>query len=449
MSQSSPLTPAPLVGETMVYRPLSALALASVLLAILYVVLLAVTAVVALLQAGPVFLPTWSLLVPVAAVALGLAAQWRIRSAEGTLAGVSLARWGLWLGLLAGLGYGTYYFVTGWAIQQQANDFLMKVGEDSGFFPHLLKAGKSNDPGELNRAFLLATPYGRRVGSNPDDLRKMEIEYNQPKGKQGRGELDIFRGQELVELTLEAGREGKTVEPLGVQEWSYENGRYHVARVYRVSTREMQVDILVPVAAEVDKLAGGRKWYIEGNKVQMVTSPQLTPLGEAMRRLRESAALEAKKWTEGAQPQSARVPQDETPWKEPKGLLVIADEGHSEDQIRQQAQTDVTAVLRGKVAGPYRPSLVKSLLCPWREEDGHIRLWLPFTLPLHVPGGVQYGFVGEGTLTLQSRDRLDPLHLTGTSPWDVIALRLERIRPHPHAAQMMQMIKASGGPSEP
>jgi hypothetical protein len=450
MSQSPSLTPAPPASDALVYRPLSALALASVLVSALYALLVLVIAVVAVIQAGPMFLPTWTLLAPAVGVVLALAGQWRIRRAEGTLAGMPLTRWGLWLGLLGGLGYGTYYFFTGLAIQQQANDFLMKEGEDSGFFPRLLKAGKTGDPGELNRAFLLTKPYGARLGSNPDDLLKMELAFNQPQGKLGRGELDVFRDRELIEIMLEAGREGQTVEPLGVRDWAYENGKYHVSRAYRLTTREMQVDVVVPVSAEVDKVASSRKWYVNGGKVEMAAPPQLTPLGQAMQGLRQSAGMAAKKWAEDDKRDPAHLTVDKTAWKEPKGLLVVPDETHSEETIREQAQADLETVLRGKAMKYFAPSLTKQIQCPWQQQDGHLLMRMTFTMPIHLPGSSAPGFTGEGTLYVQSRDRLDPLQVTRDPQWDVIAIRLERIHPLSAATRQMmgkqlQQMRGPGG----
>src|SRR3954467_804126 len=130
-----PSTPQP--GE-LAYRPISALALAGFILGLLFAGMVVVSTLVGLVQGLPVFLPGWALGLALAAAVICCLAQYRIQSAEGTLAGLVLARWGLWLSVLLGVTYFVYTWVTGLALAKQATDFLMaKADDDSGFFPRL------------------------------------------------------------------------------------------------------------------------------------------------------------------------------------------------------------------------------------------------------------------------------------------------------------------------
>src|SRR5262249_7087615 len=124
--------PAGSVTEPMVYNPLSKLAILGLGLAALYSGVVLISTVVALRSGTPLLLGDWMFFLPLAGAGLSLLAYRQIRNSEGTLSGDQLVRWGLWLSVLTGLGYGVYYLATGLAIQQQANSFLMTKGEESG-----------------------------------------------------------------------------------------------------------------------------------------------------------------------------------------------------------------------------------------------------------------------------------------------------------------------------
>ncbi len=103
-----------------------------------------VSTLVALFQGLPVFLPSAVLWLAAAAAGVSFLAQLRIRNAEGTMAGMVLARWGLWLSVLMGVTYFVYIWVTGLALAKQADDFLMvKSSDDTGFFPRLKNAART------------------------------------------------------------------------------------------------------------------------------------------------------------------------------------------------------------------------------------------------------------------------------------------------------------------
>src|SRR5437870_645296 len=112
-------------GEPLVYRPVSLLAIVGACLGGLYTALVLLTTIVALINGTPYFLRGWLVILVLGGVVLSLLAMWQIRQSEGTLAGQAVARWGLWLSLVPGLGYEAYRYATGWALTQQANDFLM------------------------------------------------------------------------------------------------------------------------------------------------------------------------------------------------------------------------------------------------------------------------------------------------------------------------------------
>src|SRR5262249_15110646 len=87
-------------GAEATYQPISLLALAGLITAVLFTVVLAAVGISALLTGVPFSLDWWWLVLPFAGVGLSLAALWQIRLSEGTRAGRTLALIGFWLSLL-------------------------------------------------------------------------------------------------------------------------------------------------------------------------------------------------------------------------------------------------------------------------------------------------------------------------------------------------------------
>ena len=77
------------------------------------------------------------------------------------------------IGLVTGLGYATFYFVTGLAVTTQADNFLLVKGPDSGFLTRL-------QAGDVNGAFLLTRPLSERSGANPNDQTAFEDQFDMP-----------------------------------------------------------------------------------------------------------------------------------------------------------------------------------------------------------------------------------------------------------------------------
>lgn len=271
--------------EPLVYRPISGLALVGFVVSVVFAAIVVLSTVVALVQGLPVFLPGWVLGMAVVAAVTCFVAQLNIRNAEGTLAGLALARWGLWLSILLGVTYFVYSSVTGLALTKQANDFLMvKSDPDTGFFPLLLNGHKNAV--DLNQAFLLTLPSTSRGGSNAANEDAMVFQFDQP-GKDGDpGNLSKFRSHQLV-LALEKNPEAIKIEPLGVLEWKYEANSYHVLRNYRFTTPEYVFEAAIPVQSTEGAGEGEqRKWFVALAKVPRLTTTKPTPLGEKLLALR-------------------------------------------------------------------------------------------------------------------------------------------------------------------
>src|SRR5947209_15798016 len=184
------LPPPPPLSAPTGYRPLSGFAIAGFLLACLFGLMVLVVAAVALVKGEPFFYPAWVMLLPAAGLVISLVARSQVRSAEGTRAGEGLARAGIWISVLTGLGYLVYDRVTGLAVTSQANAFLMEEREESGFFPHLIKGSTSLT--DFYAAFLLSQPPTQR-GSARSENHGGIVKQHESTSEGGPGPLANFR----------------------------------------------------------------------------------------------------------------------------------------------------------------------------------------------------------------------------------------------------------------
>src|SRR5262245_8531153 len=169
MPEPTPTVTSERPSEQLDYRPISGLAIVGLALAGVYLLVVVLSAVVAVIKGEPFYLPDWLLCVPIASFILSILAYRHIRRSEDTRAGLNLAQWGFWLSLVSGLGYFTYTQVTGLAVRDQANRFLMEKGADSGFFA-LLQSGDKTD---RYAAFLLTQTVADRRPFKPHEYDKV------------------------------------------------------------------------------------------------------------------------------------------------------------------------------------------------------------------------------------------------------------------------------------
>jgi hypothetical protein len=267
--------------ETIDYKPLSLLAVAGLVVSVIYGVVLVVTALAALFKHEPFFLPGWLLAVPIGAAVLSGAALWHIQKSEGTRAGTKLAKWGLWISIVLGLCYITYHTVARKAIENQADNFMTEKGPDSGFFPRL-------QSGDVNTAFLYTLTSFERTNAQPDKQDKMEARYDQPNPANPKGRLTSFRDSALVRAIQQAGT--VKFEDRGVLNWTYENGSHKIERKYRITTDEAVYEVTFLITSLEPEAEGDkRKWKVEWNYQAPLEPHSRTPLGQKRIGLRQRA----------------------------------------------------------------------------------------------------------------------------------------------------------------
>src|SRR5262245_21493161 len=293
MAETNPVAAPPPVED--VYRPLSMPAIAGLCLSAIYAALVLMTTAVALFKGAPFFLPGWFILVAILGALLSYFGLRQISQSEGTRAGAAVARAGLWLSIVPGLGYTAYSYFTGLALTQQANRFIIEpADEDSGFFARL----QEGTPEGLEQAFLLTLPYGKRAAYASNRTKLLKDFGATHMGDEG--ELGKFRDNPMVRVLIASAKQ-TTVEPLGVLEWSYEQGSYKVVRAYNVVTPAAEMHIvLTAVSTEGEDSEGRRKWFVAFSRLQPVAL-KMTALGLALQDARFLANQAAERWLEKAQ----------------------------------------------------------------------------------------------------------------------------------------------------
>jgi hypothetical protein len=266
------------------YRPLSALAVAGFGLAVLFAVVIAGMGVMAL-RTGKPLLIGWMLVVAIAAAGLSLAGQIQVRRSEGTRAGLQLARWGWWLSLVFGLGYGAYLAATELAVRQQAREF------SENWFDKLASGDKA-------QAFLWTLSPSQRQGDNPRDLRRIYTRYLLD-SKHEKGFWPRFLEQPIVRMIEQGGADAR-LEYLGVEGWHYEAGGYLVEQNFRLKTPEGVYDFRLPVwggeSPNPKPDYEGRQWYVYLREPLAGQTRELTPLGTSVQALRLSAGRFVETW---------------------------------------------------------------------------------------------------------------------------------------------------------
>jgi len=436
-----PPAPAEPVARTEVaYCPLSGWAIAGFGAGALFALVVALATVTALAQGSPLFFPVWFVGLAVVGVVLSIMGQRHVQNSEGTRAGGKLARIGLWLSIVGGVCYLTYFFVTGLALQSQANAFLMeKTDDDSGFFPRL-RDGQT-DPVQYNAAFLLTLPGSQR-SIRPDNDEALSKNYDTLSKDGMPGNLTQFKygvapGFNSTLGRLFFGKSAKDVEviPMGVQDWKYEQKSYKVRRTYRLKTKEIEWDVTLTVASTEGETAGqGRKWFLNLAETNILAPPTVTPFGEGIAWLRslagEDLAARLNKLNRGAA--LANVAElDKTAWErklgaehaEKRKLLHELFQSNAKDRMEK-----VSMYLRGSVNGG------------WEEgAEGKIRIVHPFRFALpHTPGQPPYMVDAYAVLeTVQPGNPIGFGRLSAPPDWELVQLVFFSIATPPENKGMM------------
>jgi hypothetical protein len=426
-----PAAPLPTVEEPIAYRPISGWAIAGFAAGALFSLLTLLCTIVALSQGAPMFLPIWVVGVALVGIVLSLVGQHEVQNSEGTRAGAKLARAGLWLSVISGLCYLSYYFATGLAVESQANDFLLvKSNEDSGFFPRLREG--ADDPVQLNHAFLLTLP-GNQRSARPDNEESMAKLFDTPGKDATPGNLSAFKhGLDgglrgiLPSVYFKQNAKDIKIEPGAVQEWKYEQKSYQVRRIYRLESKEVVLEMSLLVASTEAEAAGqGRKWHLVLPR-SAVTHKRLTRYGEGLAFLRHQARVALEQW------------------------IVALNQGQSFDRIKECDKTDwenarpelrdnraaIYPLFQGK--DPKRIERFQVLsggeLGKWEEVNGKIRIYHDFRFGLPKEPGRPLAAIVDAWVAHETEKDINPAEISADSrpsSWNLMQIGFTNFTPLP------------------
>ena len=276
MAESIPVLPES-ASDTGTYRPLSGLAMASIVIAGFYALIVLAFASISFVSGTPVFLPPWGLVAPLTAIILAAAARRQIRSSEGARSGMALANWGWRLGLFFGITHAAIYVGTMLAVGMQAQSELK-----ANFFDKLRE-------GNLEDAYVFTLNPDQRA--TRDEIRQRFL------GMEGgkKGPFAKFREHDIVRA-LSHGADS-TTESLGIKSIDPSKDGYNVVQAYRIKCPEGEYVIQFSLRTKDSKDSRKRRWQVLWKDTDtFVVSKELTPLGEKMQYWRVMAHQFAEKW---------------------------------------------------------------------------------------------------------------------------------------------------------
>jgi hypothetical protein len=257
------------------YQPLSVMAVASLVVACFFAILLVVTAIAGFASHKPAISYEY-LLVALVGFFLAVLARIQIRRSEGTRTGMQLTTIAWWICVLGGLGYGAYILASARALRAQSEEF-------AGNWFKLLREGR------FNQAFVLTIDPARRRNVVPEDERQLEAEFGPM--------LTAFRQHELVRFFARNGTEAKA-EPLGLRNWEPTTGGYRVELPWRLVSPEGSIVLTIVLVGTDAKDAPTRQWHVVLSQNFGMTELKPTSYGRVIRELVEDAAKLVSHWQE-------------------------------------------------------------------------------------------------------------------------------------------------------
>lgn len=247
------------------YAPISWTAVASLAVAVLFVIVLVVSGYLAWKDKQPL-LQTWLLILPALAVLLAFVARKQIVASEGTRTGLVYATAGWWAAVVGGLGYAAYVLAIDYDIQLQAEREFKTFAEPL----KNLDANNPRDPNLYAATYFAIEPGVRRAVKSPENIAAMDSMF--------ADRILAFRQMDLVRIcSRNPGRvEFKTH---GLQDWQQKPTELSCGLAADLITPEGEHKIVVPMRAVLDEKTRQRSWHVSPPREGFVTGRNLTRYG--------------------------------------------------------------------------------------------------------------------------------------------------------------------------
>jgi hypothetical protein len=281
MADPTPVLPEQTI-EPAPYRPLSGLALASFAIAAIYALVVGVFGFLAIVGGFPTFLSPAALAFPVFAVLLAATARWQIRTSEGARSGMSLATWGLRLGLFFGIAHAAIFLGTLLAVWMQAQNAL-----DKEFIAKIQEGSESS----VEDAFQFTVPPDQRGSS-----QEMKARFSTMEGGK-KGPLPRFKENAIVRI-IQAGGSDLRTESMGIKGLpDFSQDGYGVVLTYRFTNPEGVFDVQFTLRSKDSKESRKRRWQVIWKDADThIVRQEFTSLGEKMQFWQAAARDFANRW---------------------------------------------------------------------------------------------------------------------------------------------------------
>jgi hypothetical protein len=281
----------------------------------------------------------------------------------------------------------------------------------------------SEDPVQMNAAFLLSRPATERNRARPDD-EKFRLSYDVAKADGTPGELTQFREHPFARILFKGTAKDAEITRIGVQSWSYEQRMYKVVRNYRIKTKELDFEYRVAIfSTEAENAGQGRKWFVNLRETGTM-SRKLTPFGEGIARLRSQARGKLHEWgfKPGDSPFKNIAAKDQTAWNR-----LVPDEAQ-----RKERRAMIEQVCRGAERLPdFRVLAREDEVGRWEEVGGKVRLYFAIHFLLLRDRGTP-AYMVDGYAVLEPVQAVNPEHFDETSAppdWNLVRVVFTAITP--------------------
>src|SRR5262245_48311667 len=223
------------------YQPVSGYAVAALVAAGVFAVILAFVAVIAVRSGRSVL--SWELMVlPILGIILAIIGRSQIRNSEGTRTGLKLASVAWWICVIGGAGFATYYLTSQMFLSRESAAFVNSFFDD-------LRADRPH------YAFEKMIPAEERGRVSPDLGEEFEIAYASAYGP--------FKNHELVRLFLRNGQDMQ-YERVGAKDIGPTPDGFEAVHVYRLRCPEGTYEATVRLLAADQRRGGKLQWRIPG-----------------------------------------------------------------------------------------------------------------------------------------------------------------------------------------
>jgi len=262
------------------YQPVSGYAVAAVVVAGLFAVILTAVAIYAVISRRAI-LSEELLILPIVGVILAVIGRAHIRNAEGTKTGLKLASVAWWVCVLGGAGFWAYLYANQLVLERESARFIDRFLDDL----------KNEKP---HHAFLSLLPPEERVTPrvDPNSPEAFEVTYN-PAG------YGTYKNHDLVRLFQRNAPEVE-YEHVGVKDMSQTQEGFQAMHIYKLRCAEGIYEVTVRLLASESRKGGKQMWRIPAQPGPhiLVTTQQASQYGRLTAELELEASRFAADWME-------------------------------------------------------------------------------------------------------------------------------------------------------